>query len=67
MTESLKIHQESQQEHDGLRYACDHCEHLSKTKHYLFIHKNIKHGNVKYYCGKCDLQIRNGGKLKGRQ
>ena len=39
-----------------------------KKKQYLVIHKTIKkHGNFKYSCDKCDLQARNGGKLKGHQ
>ena len=58
MKASLNIHKASQQEKDGLQYAFNHCELLSKTKQYLVIRKKIKHGNFKYSCNKCDLQAR---------
>ena len=43
--------------HQGVKYACDQCEHQYKQQAHLTQHIQSKHEGVKYACDQCDYQF----------
>ena len=42
--------------HQGIKYACDQCDHQATDKSNLNKHIKSKHEGVKYVCDQCDYQ-----------
>ena len=42
--------------HEGVKYACNHCDFEGTTQTGLKIHNESKHEGVKYTCDQCDYQ-----------
>ena len=41
---------------DGVKYACNQCDHQATTQQHLTTHMQSKHEGVKYACNQCDYQ-----------
>ena len=42
--------------HEGVKYACNECDHQVTDQTSLRRHIQAKHKGVKYACNKCDYQ-----------
>ena len=53
-----------QTKHEGVKYACNQCDHQATTKSNISQHIKSKHDGIKYACNQCDHQATRSTHLK---